>query len=149
MKDVTHSETYEPHGSSKLYLSIFVVLCVCTAVSWLVDELRFENTTLLVVTVLAIASLKAGFVMLYFMHLKFEENWKYAILVPTIILAIGLPLTLLPDIGLQYYTSVNPQAMIVEEVVTSETAPSTVEQKTSPEALDPEKSDAPAESAPE
>ncbi|MEZ6045799.1 MAG: cytochrome C oxidase subunit IV family protein [Planctomycetaceae bacterium] len=124
------------HGS-KLYLTIFLILCVCTAISWLVDELHINNIMLLIVTVLAIATLKAGFVMLFFMHLKFEKNWKYALLLPTIILAIGLPMTLLPDIGLHYYTNVNPQALMTKASATSETATSTVEEETSPEALEP------------
>jgi cytochrome c oxidase subunit 4 len=47
--------------------------------------------------------------MMFFMHLKFEGNWKFVLLTPTTILAIGLPLALLPDIGASYYTSVAPQ----------------------------------------
>ena len=51
------------------------------------------------VLVLSVATAKALFVMMYFMHLKFEGRWKYVLLSPTVILAIGLPLALLPDIG--------------------------------------------------
>ncbi|WP_144992676.1 cytochrome C oxidase subunit IV family protein [Polystyrenella longa] len=138
MSDVEHSETYEPHGSSKTYFVVFILLCICTGVSWLVDEMHINNLVLLVVTVLAIASLKASFVLLYFMHLKFEKNWKYALLLPTTILAIGLPMTLLPDIGLHYYTNVNPQSLTTVKEATSETATSTVEEETSPAALEPE-----------
>jgi len=47
--------------------------------------------------------------MRYFMHLKFEGAWKYVILLPTAILACGLPLALAPDIGLHYYTTDVPQ----------------------------------------
>ncbi len=47
--------------------------------------------------------------MLFFMHLKFERNWKYVFLFPTTILAIGLPLALLPDIGVHYYEVDVPQ----------------------------------------
>ena len=42
--------------------------------------------------------------MRYFMHLKFEGLWKYVLLLPTAILACGLPLALAPDIALHYYT---------------------------------------------
>ncbi|MCA9040254.1 MAG: cytochrome C oxidase subunit IV family protein [Planctomycetaceae bacterium] len=122
MNDVPSAEAHDSHGSSKIYVIVFAILCACTAASWLIDELHIDSTRLLIVTVLAIASLKASFVMLYFMHLKFEKNWKYALLLPTTILAIGLPLTLLPDIGMQYYRNVNPQAMTTVEEATSETA---------------------------
>jgi cytochrome c oxidase subunit 4 len=50
--------------------------------------------------------------MLFFMHLLFERAWKYVLLAPTIILAIGIPLALLPDIGLHYYTEDVPQMRI-------------------------------------
>jgi cytochrome c oxidase subunit 4 len=60
--------------------------------------------------VLAVAVAKAQFVMRYFMHLKFEGAWKYVLLLPTAILACGLPLALAPDIGLHYYTPDTPQS---------------------------------------
>jgi cytochrome c oxidase subunit 4 len=51
--------------------------------------------------------------MRYFMHLKFEGRWKFVLLLPTAILACGIPLALAPDIGLHYYTPSTPQARIV------------------------------------
>jgi DNA-directed RNA polymerase specialized sigma54-like protein len=43
------------------------------------------------------------------MHLKFERNWKYVLLAPTICLALGIPLALLPDVGVHYYAVSAPQ----------------------------------------
>ena len=60
--------------------------------------------------VLSVAAAKAFFVMTRFMHLKFEGRWKYLLLSPTVILAMGLPLALLPDIGVHYYTTDYAQA---------------------------------------
>ena len=37
----------------------------------------------------------------YFMHLKFEGNWVYAMLVPAGILAIILTTALIPDVAMQ------------------------------------------------
>ena len=71
------------------------------------------SKTLIAVLVLAVAVAKAQFVMRYFMHLKFEGNWKYVLLLPTAILACGMPLALAPDISLHYYTPVTPQARTV------------------------------------
>jgi cytochrome c oxidase subunit 4 len=34
--------------------------------------------------------------------------WKYVLLLPTAILALGLPLALAPDIALHYYTPEHP-----------------------------------------
>ncbi|MEZ6062897.1 MAG: cytochrome C oxidase subunit IV family protein [Planctomycetaceae bacterium] len=91
------------------YLAVFVALCVFTGLSVLFDLAHFSNHAVTIVLVLAVAVAKALCVMGFFMHLKFEGNWKFVLLAPTTILAIGLPLALLPDIGVVYYTSVAPQ----------------------------------------
>lgn len=92
------------------YFAIFIALCVCTGISILLD--LFESQSLrwvIVFLVLAVAVAKALFVLTYFMHLKFEGNWKFIILLPTTILAIGLMVALTPDIALHYYTPDIPQ----------------------------------------
>lgn len=98
------------------YKLIFGLLCVFTAMSWIADESKdiIPGRAALAVIVLAIAVMKASCVMLYFMHLKFERNWKYVLLAPTTILAIGLPLALLPDVGVHYYDVDVPQNPISE-----------------------------------
>ena len=94
------------------------MLCIFTALSWAADELQdhIPSMGVLAVIVLAIATAKALCVMLYFMHLKFERNWKYVLLAPTFILACGLPLALLPDIGVHYYEVDVPQNSIADRV---------------------------------
>lgn len=101
-----HEEHHHPP-----YKFIFFLLIVFTGLSWLADESKdmIPGKAALAVIVLAIASAKATCVMLYFMHLKFERNWKYVLLCPTVILAIGLPLALLPDVGVHYYDVDVPQ----------------------------------------
>jgi cytochrome c oxidase subunit 4 len=97
------------------YGLIFAALCVCTGLSVVFDLVSFESKAVIIVLVLAVAVAKALFVMLYFMHLKFEGNWKYVLLAPTVILAIGLPMALLPDIGLHYYDPHAPQIQYATE----------------------------------
>ena len=100
------------------YLAVFIALCILTGLSVTFDvvEIRgktifgiFNGTILLIFLVLGVAVAKALCVMAFFMHLKFEGRWKYVLLSPTIILAIGIPLALLPDIGLHYYFVDIPQ----------------------------------------
>jgi len=91
------------HGFHANYLLVFVALCVCTLLSVGTDLVEFGSRAVLAVVVLAVAVAKALFVMVYFMHLKFEGRWKFLLLAPTFILAAGLPLALLPDIGMHYY----------------------------------------------
>ena len=100
-----HAESH-PHVN---YFGVFIALCVCTALSVAFDLAHF-TPTLLVTAVLAVAFAKAMFVMTYFMHLKFEGAWKFVILMPTTILAIGLMIALAPDMALHYYTPEAPQA---------------------------------------
>ncbi|MDZ4686398.1 MAG: cytochrome C oxidase subunit IV family protein [Planctomycetaceae bacterium] len=97
------------HSHFRTYVTIFLVLCVFTALSWIADLMHMANHNLLTVIVLAIASAKALCVMAVFMHLQFERAWKYLLLAPTLILASAIPFALAPDVGLHYYTVDVPQ----------------------------------------
>jgi len=102
--------SHDDHESHHVnYLAVFFALCVFTALSVVFDVLSFDNHAVTIVLVMAVAVAKALCVMMFFMHLKFEGNWKYILLAPTTILAIGLPMALMPDIGAVYYTSKSPQ----------------------------------------
>ena len=102
--DHTHADGDHP-SLDKTFMYVFVVLCIFTTISFAADFLPYLGATNAVVNVivLAIAVAKALCVMLFFMHLKWERNWKYVILAPTVILSIGLPMALIPDIGVHYY----------------------------------------------
>ena len=103
------SDTHHNHHVN--YFLIFLALCVCTALSVVFDVAKesINSGVLLLFLVFGVAVAKALFVLVYFMHLKFEGRWKYILLAPTMILAMGLPLALTPDIGLHYYTPDVPQ----------------------------------------
>jgi len=92
------------------YFAIFIALCVCTGLSIVFDLFKSESLKWVIIAlVMAVACAKAMFVLTYFMHLKFEGNWKFIVLLPTTILAIGLIFALAPDIGLHYYQPDVPQ----------------------------------------
>ena len=97
------------------YWMIFLFLCGFTALSVVADLIQLDNKFVVAFIVLAIASAKALFVMSFFMHLKFEGAWKFVILAPTAILAMGLMLALLPDIGVHYYPTDVPQNRFSQE----------------------------------
>ncbi len=103
-------EEHHPHVN---YWLIFILLCILTGVSALADKLSDWNVLhkgiLLTFIVLAVACAKALFVMMYFMHLKFEGQWKFVLLAPTIVLAMAIPAALMPDIGSHYYDYDVPQ----------------------------------------
>ena len=126
MADAHAHDTLSAHGGGHTahdahhvnYFVVFLALCGLTLLSVIFDvvDLRgkrvfgvLNGTVVLIVLVLSVATAKALCVMAFFMHLKFERNWKYVLLAPTVILAMGLPLALLPDIGIPYYTTDTPQ----------------------------------------
>jgi cytochrome c oxidase subunit 4 len=103
---------HDDHGSHPHvnYFSIFIALCVCTLLSIVFDLFKSPSLKWVIISlVMAVACAKAMFVLRYFMHLKFEGNWKFIVLLPTTILAIGLIFALAPDIGLHYYQPDVPQ----------------------------------------
>jgi cytochrome c oxidase subunit IV len=103
--DEHHEE--HPHVN---YMAVFGALCALTLASVIADTIGgVLGKTLVVLIVLVVASFKAMFVMLYFMHLKFEGKWKYVLLAPTTILALAIIAALMPDIGTHYYDVQVPQ----------------------------------------
>lgn len=105
------------HQSHPNYLAIFGILILLTVASVIADSVGGSRAKLLVgLIVLVIASFKAMFVMLYFMHLKFEGAWKYVLLAPTMILALAIPAALAPDIAFKYYDAQNPQQRALREM---------------------------------
>ena len=101
----------DSHNSHKVnYTAIFVALCLCTLASVAADFGKGSfGWSVMVGLVMGIACIKATFVLLYFMHIKFESAWKYILLAPTVVLAAALPLALSPDIGFHYYMVQVPQ----------------------------------------
>jgi cytochrome c oxidase subunit 4 len=90
-----------PHGSLKTYLSVFFALCVLTAISFAVanSQALMSNPAVGWSLMMAVSAGKALLVVLFFMHLKYEANWKYVLTIPTIGMAAFLVFALIPDIG--------------------------------------------------
>jgi cytochrome c oxidase subunit 4 len=112
----TGTQAHDSHAPHHVwYFGVFGALCVLTAISVLCDLFHIEGkefhgiNLVLAALVLSVATAKALFVMTYFMHLKFEGRWKFLLLSPTVILALGLPLALIPDVGAHYYPTDIPQ----------------------------------------
>ena len=48
---------------------------------------------------MAVSCTKALLVVLFFMHVKYEANWKYVLTIPASLMAVFLVLALVPDVG--------------------------------------------------
>jgi len=89
------------HGNIKTYLSVAVILGVLTFLSfatylfgWFGDSPHAQWAWMM-----AISCGKASLVILFFMHLLWEANWKYVLTIPAGIMSTFLVLALVPDIG--------------------------------------------------
>jgi cytochrome c oxidase subunit 4 len=50
---------------------------------------------------MAVSCTKAMLVILFFMHVKYEANWKYVLTIPAAFMSIFLILALVPDVGMR------------------------------------------------
>ncbi len=94
----TH-EAQEEAEATTPYIRIWVVLLVLTVLEYFYAKIMAGNMTSLIAGLLLLAGIKAGLVGLYFMHVKYEGKWVYAIMVPVGILATIVVLGLIPDIA--------------------------------------------------
>ena len=99
MPEPAHGHT-EPAPHHKVnYVAIFITLVVLTVVTVAVAFIPNLKEWQKVLLALAIASVKASFVVLYFMHLKFEGKLIYLILIVPVAFCIILVVSLLPDVS--------------------------------------------------
>ena len=98
-----HGHEEHGHGGLGVYLAVFVSLCVLTAISFAVGNSDTMRRTPVVMwsMMMAVSCAKAMLVILFFMHLKWEANWKYVLTIPASLMSMFLLLMLIPDIGLR------------------------------------------------
>jgi cytochrome c oxidase subunit 4 len=104
-----HGHGHEEHGSYSTYIGVFVGLLVLTALSFAIGNshsLRVNAPGVMWAAMMAVSVAKAMLVILFFMHLKWEANWKYVLTIPCTIMSVFLVLMLVPDIGrrTRYYS---------------------------------------------
>jgi cytochrome c oxidase subunit 4 len=80
------------------YFAVFITLVVLTILTVVAAMLNLKSEFAKVMLALAIATIKASAVVLYFMHMKFEGKLIYLILLVPVFLCIVLVIALIPDI---------------------------------------------------
>ena len=95
---------HDDHGGFGIYYAVFIALCVLTTGSFMtyfpIWELYFSDHVGWAF-MMAISCTKASLVILFFMHLKYEANWKYVLTIPAGMMSIFLMLMLVPDVGMR------------------------------------------------
>ena len=85
-----------------LYIKVFAVLAVCTALSFVANALLGQNASSMMI-IMVVAVIKAVLVAAIFMHLKFDWSKLYFVVIPVLILATMMLVVLLPDIVLAWH----------------------------------------------
>ena len=105
MAENAESRMSEAHGHTVAmphhhvnYYAIFGLLVVLTIVTVGVAFIHIEKEWIKVLLALTIASIKASFVAMFFMHLKFEGKMIYFILIVPLVFTVVLICALIPDI---------------------------------------------------
>lgn len=88
------------HGSLAMYLAVFVALCFLTAASFFTYSRYWPfDKHVAWAFMMAVSCTKATLVVMFFMHLMWEANWKWVLTVPATLMSTFLVLMLVPDIG--------------------------------------------------
>jgi cytochrome c oxidase subunit 4 len=89
------------HGSIGKYLAVFVALVVLTIISFFIGNSSLKETAPQTAwaAMMAVSVAKALLVMLFFMHLIWEANWKYVLTIPAAMMSVFLVVMLIPDVG--------------------------------------------------
>ncbi len=107
LAQIDHAHGDDHSGHVKIYIRVFVSLAIFTAIEYFYARIFKDAFVTLVLGLMTWAVIKASLVGLYFMHLKYEGRWVFAMLVPSGILALVLVAALMPDIAMQPVTEVN------------------------------------------
>jgi len=88
------------HGGIGKYLLVFLALCLLTCASFFTYSSywpfgKHEAWAFM----MAVSCTKAMLVIMFFMHLLWEANWKWVLTIPASFMSIFLMLMLVPDIG--------------------------------------------------
>jgi len=95
---------HDDHGGLTKYIYVFIALCVLTGASFFTYSSLwpFHKTPQVGWTfMMAVSCTKAMLVILFFMHVKYEANWKYVLTIPAGFMSIFLMLMLVPDVGMR------------------------------------------------
>jgi cytochrome c oxidase subunit 4 len=92
------------HGGIGKYIAVFAALCFLTTMSFLTYSAAWpwrDQPQVGWAFMMAVSCTKALLVVLFFMHVWWEANWKYVLTIPAAMMAVFLVLMLVPDVGMR------------------------------------------------
>lgn len=121
----THHEDHEDHGGVGVYVAVFFGLCILTLFSFLTYFDFWRERVPMEVSrtfMMAVSCTKAMLVIMFFMHLKWEANWKWVLTVPASFMSALLILALVPDVGMRMKHASNDRMIYAAEETPAEAA---------------------------
>lgn len=94
------ADTHDEHFA--LYIKVFVMLAVCTALSFIVLLIFGHGSQTGATIILLIAVIKASAVVWIFMHVKWDWRKVYFLVTPLMILCFMMIMVLMPDLVLAW-----------------------------------------------
>ena len=107
LAEIDHVHGHDQSGHVKTYWKVFASLTIFTAIEYFYAHIFKDTMVVLILGLMTWAIIKAALVGLYFMHLKYEGRWIFAMLVPTGLLGTVLVCALIPDIAMQPVVEMN------------------------------------------
>jgi cytochrome c oxidase subunit 4 len=97
---------HDAHASGGIgkYIAVFAALCFLTACSFFTTSRYWpwhDQPQVGWAFMMAVSCTKAMLVILFFMHILWEANWKFVLTIPAALMSIFLLLMLVPDIGMR------------------------------------------------
>ena len=93
---------HEEHGGVGKYIAVFVALCFLTSASFFTYSSYWPfSKEVAWAFMMAVSCTKAMLVIMFFMHLFWEANWKWVLTIPASFMSIFLTLMLVPDVGMR------------------------------------------------
>ena len=92
------------HGGIGKYLLVFAALCaltMCSCLTYFDFWREHVSTHASRALMMAVSCTKAMLVIMFFMHLLWEANWKWVLTIPATFMSIFLMLMLVPDVGMR------------------------------------------------
>ena len=86
------------------YIYVFIALCVLTTASFFTYSSYWPFHAQPMIGwafMMAVSCTKAMLVILFFMHVWWEANWKYVLTIPAAMMALFLGIMLIPDVGMR------------------------------------------------
>src|SRR5438067_573521 len=104
----TEHDAHGSHAGIAKYIYVFLALCVLTMMSfWTYADIPVkwpfhDQPAVGRAFMMAVSCTKAMLVILFFMHVKYEANWKYVLTIPAAMMSVFLMMMLVPDVGMRY-----------------------------------------------